>query len=893
MPLNLVALVIILTHMPIKIIATKLYPPTVGHLVPRPLLLKRLQEGICGKVTILCAPPGFGKSTLLAAWLAAGQTDKVAWYSLDEDDNDVARFFGYIAASMRSHEIASFPMLDSLLETVNPNPRELTAALINDLSEIVDKNIVLVLDDYHQITSQPIHDALVYLIDHLPPNLHLVFISRVDPPLPLGRYRVRGQLTEIRAEDLRFNEDEAAQFLNQIMGLALSAEEIRTLGERTEGWVAALQLAAVSLQRSSNPGEVISQFAGSHRYIAEYLTDEVLAQQSESLRYFLMQTSILERFNAPLCNAVLGSDNAEFILMELVRANLFIIPLDSKSYWFRYHHLFADLMRRKLEQADQKQVENLHRRAAEWFEKNDFLLDAIRHRLAANQPDRVAELVERAIGETWGRAEQASFVKHIESLPESVLAEHPSLSAFLGWSWIWLGQDSERILHLLDRAEQNSKEDLPSLGRLNVVRSTILRISQNNSVESLRLAKLALAQLSPNDSLWHSFAQLETAIATHATGKPLAEAEKTYSETIRLCEQAGDRVTAWIAACARVQVASESGDLGRAFTLNRQLLDALWKGSPSLVHGWARINQATLLYQVNDLEAARREVDLTLELVRQSGGIPDVSMRLYALLTKLEWVDGKESLARKAAEDFIALAKHSGAANAMDWAHAVRAELAYKQADWPAFDAWARAYQPPQQPLFFPYRLATRMYARHLIRQKDWDKSRHLLDEQTRLAKEAGHIEFEMELDLARAILEKEAGRASESMQALQRALTIGAAGGYLRVFIDEGDAVKTLLSQAQKQTKDETLRAYIAKLLLAFNAPAALGPSALIEPLTGREIEVLRLVADGMSNPEIASKLFLSVGTVKTHVKHIYGKLAVDDRVKAASRARELGIIN
>lgn len=893
MPLNLVALVIILTNMPIKIIATKLYPPTVGHLVPRPLLLKRLQDGICGKVTIISAPPGFGKSTLLAAWLAAGHTKKVAWYSLDEDDNDAARFFGYIAASLYPLEIASVPMLDSLLETVNPNPRELTAALINDLSEFEDKNIVLVLDDYHQITSQPIHEALAYLIDHLPPNLHLVFIGRADPPLPLGRYRGRGQLTEIRAEDLRFNEDEAAQFLNQIMGLTLSAEEIRTLEDRTEGWVAALQLVAIALQRSSNPGEVISTFAGSHRYVAEYLTDEVLSRQSESLRNFLMQTSILERFNASLCNDVLGSDNSEFMLIELDRANLFIIPLDSKSHWFRYHHLFADLMRRKLEQADQEHVRNLHHRAAEWFEKNDFLLDAIRHRIAANQPDRAAALMERAIGETWGRAEQAGLVTRIESLPESVLAEHPSLSAFLGWSWIWLGQDSERILPLLYRAEQKSKEDMSSLGRLNVVRSTIVRISQNDSSESLRLAKLALTQLTPNDSLWRSFAQLEIAIATHATGKPLAEAEKAYTETIRLCEQAGDRVTAWIAACARVQVASESGDLGRAFTLNRQLLDAVWKGGSSLVRGWAHVNQATLLYQVNDLEAARREANLTLELERQSGGIPDVGMRLYALLTKLEWVEGKESLARKAVEDFIELAKRSGAANAMDWSHAVGAELVYRLGDWSAFDAWARAYLPPQQPLFFPYRLATRMYAHHLMRQKAWDKSRHLLADQVRLAKEAGYIEFEMELNLTRAILEKEAGCTSESMQALQRALIIGAAGGYMRVFIDEGDAIKTLLSQTQKQVKNEALRAYITKLFAAFDAPAAVDQSALIEPLTEREIEVLELVAEGMSNPEIAKKLFLSVGTVKTHVKHIYGKLTVDDRVKAASRARELGLIN
>ncbi len=699
-------------------------------------------------------------------------------------------------------------------------------------------------------------------------------------------------MTEIRADDLRFNEDEAAQFLNQTMGLSLGAEEIRKLEERTEGWAAGLQLAALLLQRSPNPSEVLSAFTGSHRYIAEYLTDEVLSRQTESLRNFLLQTSILERFNASLCNVLVGMENAESVLAELERANLFIIPLDSKSNWFRYHHLFAELLRRRFQQADLEQVRNSHYRAAEWLEKNDFLLDAIRHWIAANQPDRVAALVERAIGEIWGQAELAGIMKRVESLPASVLAEHPSLSAFLGWSWIWLGYDSERILPLLDRAEQKGKEDLSSLGRLNVVRSTVFRISQNDSSESLRLAKLALTQLAPNDFLWRSFAQLEIAIATHAAGKPLAEAEKAYAETIRLSEQAGDRATAWIAACARVQVVAERGDLGRALALNRQLLDTVWKGGSSLVRGWAHVNQAALLYQVNNLEAARREASFTLELERQSGGMPDVGMRLYALLTKLELVDGNESPARKAAEDFIELAKRGGFINAVDWSHAVRAEFMYRLEDWPAFNAWAQAYRPPQQPLFFPYRLATRMYARYLMRQKAWDNCRRLLDEQIRLAKEAGYVEYEMELDVARAILEDEAGRSSESVQVLTQALKIGALGGYVRVFADEGKAMQSLLARMQKSVKDEALHAYITKLLAAFEKPATIDQSTLVEPLTGREIEVLKLVAEGMSNPEIAGKLFLSVGTVKTHVKHIYGKLGVDDRVKAASRARELGLI-
>ena len=884
--------------MPTKILSTKLYPPQPSvNLVERDELLASIDKGLNRSITIVAAPPGFGKTTLLSAWLSKKQDKKVAWYSLDEDDNEPGRFFTYVAASLRPLAPDSVPTLDSLLEAGSSNPRELTAALINDLTETVSEDIVLVLDDYHHITQQSIHDAVAYLIDHLPHTLHLVFVSRVDPPLPLGRWRVRGQLTEIRADDLRFTEDEAAQFLNQTMGLSLSAEDIRTLEARTEGWAAGLQLAALSLQRAANPAEVIAAFAGSQRYVAEYLTDEVLSRQSESLRNFLLQTSILERFNAPLCNHVFGTNDAESMLLELERANLFIIPLDSDSNWFRYHHLFADLLRRRLAQTDQQQVRDLHRRAAKWFEKEGFLLDATRHWIAADELNRVAGLVERAIGQTWGKAELAGLMRRVESLPESVLAEHPSLSTFLGSSWLWLGYNNEKIIPLLDHAERNlqGKPDADRyIGRFNVTRSFLLRAVKNDAPSAILLANKAKAQLAAGDLIWRGLAELNIAACTHSMGDDLLQAEEAYGETVRLCEAAGDLATAWIAACVRVQVVMERGELGRAIGLNRQLLDWLQeKESISLVRGWVHINQAGLMYQVNDLDAARHEAEMTSDLETRTGGMPDVGLRLCALLTKLELARGNESAARKAANEMIELARRGGVTNAMDWSHALHAELMFRLEDWTAFDAWARTYEPPQQPMFFPYRLATLMYARFLIRQKVWDEGRLLLEEQARLARKAGYVEYEMELDIARAILEKEAGRVSESAQALRRALQIGAAGGYVRMFVDEGDVIKNLLSQSQKQVKEEALRAYVTKLLAAFDISVSVNQSALIEPLTGREIEVLRLLAEGMSNPEIAEKLVLSVGTVKTHVKRIYGKLNVNDRVTAASRARELGLIN
>jgi LuxR family transcriptional regulator, maltose regulon positive regulatory protein len=879
--------------MPGHILSTKLFPPPPAPmLVERGELLGRITQGVKGSLTIVSAPPGFGKTTLISSWLSSGDQKKIAWYSLDEDDNDPIRFFKYITASLRTVEPDSVHQLSSLLEALTPDPREIVITLINNwLERSTDDDIILVLDDYHSITSQTIHDAIAYLVDHLPATLHLIFISRADPPLPLGRWRVRGQLTEIRADDLRFTQSEAAQFLNQSMGLSLTEQDIQTLETRTEGWVAGLQLAALSLKNTSNPSEVIAAFAGSNRYVAEYLTDEVLSRQPETLREFLLKTSILERFNVALCDHVLQTKDSETILIDLNRANLFIIPLDSESNWYRYHHLFADLLKRR----PQNETTELHRRAAEWFENNNFILDAIRHWIAANEPDRVAALMERGIIETWGQVELTGLMHRVESLPESVLAEYPALSAFLGWSWLWLGYKSEQILPLINRAEENlkGKGASPYLGRLNVVRSSIVRVLQNNSEESIRLARLALKQLPPTDFLWRSFSQLGIAIATHASGK-LTDAEQAYDGTIHLCEQAGEQVTTWIAACARVQVVMERGELNRSIALNRQLLDSIrGKVSTSLVRGWSHINQALLMYQVNDLESTQREANITLELERATGGMPDVGLRLYALLTKLALINKDESAARDAAGKLITLAKRGGATNAVDWANAVFAELMFRLKDWTTFDSWARAYRPSLQPLFFPYRLATIQYLRYLARQKAWDESRRLLDEQVRLAREAGYVEFEMELHIVGALLEAEAGKSSASIKMLERALEIGEAGGYVRIFVDEGDAMRMLLLQMQKQVKDDALRSYVTDLLTAFDGSAAMDQSALIEPLTEREIEVLKLIAEGLSNPEIAKKLFLSVGTVKTHVKHIYGKLNLDDRVKAASKARELRLIN
>ncbi|PMP74483.1 MAG: LuxR family transcriptional regulator, partial [Roseiflexus castenholzii] len=506
---------------------------------------------------------------------------------------------------------------------------------------------------------------------------------------------------------------------------------------------------------------------------------------------------------------------------------------------------------------------------------------------------QAAALVERALSQVWGQAEMHGLVKRVESLPEAVLAQRPALSAFLGWTWLWLGYDTARILPLLARAEANLP-DTPQAhharGRFQVIRSYLARAVNNDSSGALSLAEQALQQLDEQDLFWRGFAQFNIAIAAHTTGLGLEKTETAYNETARLCRAAGDPTTAWIAECARVQVVRECGDLQRAIALNRQLLETLERqGAPALVRGWVHINKALGHYLVDDLRNAWLEAHLTQDLETQTGGMPDVSLRLYALLTRLELLNGDEAAARKAANDLLSLTERGGITNALDWAHAVHAELMFRLGDWAAFEAYAQGYHPPKQPLFFPYRLETLLQIRYLARKKAWAESRRLMQEQVRLAREAGYLEYEMELCIVGALMEQESGNSSAAIKTLERALEIGWAGGYVRVFLDEGEALKHLLAGIQKSRKDD----FVAGLLAAFGAPAHIDQSALIEPLTEREMDVLKLVAEGLSNPEIAEKLYLSVGTVKTHVKHIYAKLGVDDRVTAAGKARELGLIN
>jgi len=506
------------------LLQTKLYiPPVRPNLVSRPRLIERLNEGMTRRLTLISAPAGFGKTTLLSEWVA-GSGRPVAWLSLDEGDNDPVRFLAYFVAAVQTTPSLSEAGVGesalAVLQSPQPPPVEaILTALINEIATI-PKPFILVLDDYHVIEAQPIHDALIFLLDHLPPQMHLSLATRSDPFLPLSRLRARGQMTDIRADDLRFSPQETTTFLNQVMGLALSGDQVAILESRTEGWIAGLQLAALSIRGQDDTARLISAFAGDDRYIGDYLVDEVLARRPKGTRDFLLQTSILDRLTGPLCDAVPGNEDGQNVLKKLERANLFIVPLDNRRRWYRYHHLFADLLRQRLEESTTLQdIESLHQRASQWYEENDFLIEAVEHKLAAGNHEDVMRLIEQGAGEIFQRSQLNTLTKWWARLSRELVTSRPRLCMIYAWAWLATGhpEEAESCLQAIEQALGTEMGDLErdgagamdpavqaALVEVAVVRAQ-LAVGRGVIPNALRLSRLVLLYLEDDNSAFAHF----------------------------------------------------------------------------------------------------------------------------------------------------------------------------------------------------------------------------------------------------------------------------------------------------------------------------------------------------------------------------------------------------
>ena len=520
--------------MPTPLLATKLYiPPLRPNVVSRPRLLERLNEGLHRKLTLISAPAGFGKTTLLSAWVE-GIDRQVAWLSLDEGDSDPARFLTYLVAALQTIAPNIGEGVMRVLQSPQPPPIEsILTALLNEITTIPD-HFVLVLDDYHVLDAKPIDNALTFLLEHLPPQMHLVIATREDPQLPLARLRARDTLTELRVTDLRFTPSEAAGFLNQVMGLDLSAEDITALETRTEGWIAGLQLAAISMQGQKDTTSFITSFTGSHHFVLDYLVEEVLQQQPERVQNFLLRTSILDRLCGSLCDAVLLDPNAsgQATLEYLERANLFIVPLDNERRWYRYHHLFADLLRQRLHQStdsstgdERDGVAELHRRASQWYEDNSLTIEAFHHAVAANDVERAERLVEGEGMPLQFRGPMISVLNWLESLPTTILDARPSLWVTYASALTMTGQPISSVEEKLQAAEaalQEAEQDDKTrdlVGHIAAIRA-MLAIPANQVETMIAQSRRALEYLHPNNLPVRATAALDAGICLPAPGRP-------------------------------------------------------------------------------------------------------------------------------------------------------------------------------------------------------------------------------------------------------------------------------------------------------------------------------------------------------------------------------------
>ena len=903
------------------LLATKTTVPRLREgRVGRPRLVERLRAATVREFVLVCAPAGFGKSTLLADWV---QVDRrpVAWLSLDEGDNDPVRFWRHIAAAMdrarpgvaeRASLLVGDPTSSSFMPAVT--------ALVNDLAESAE-DVVLVVDDYHLIHAQHVHRSVEFLLEHLPGSLRLVVASRSDPPLPLARLRARGQSAELRAADLRFTLAEAAQLMAASTGLDLPEDVVGALGERTEGWVAGLQLAALSLQGRRDVEGFVAEFSGSHRYVLDYLTEEVLDRQPPDIRTFLLETSVLDRLSGALCDAVLERRDSQLLLESVERANLFLLPLDDERRWWRYHHLFADLLRSRLAREDPTRAAALHHAAAGWYERQGLPDDAIGHALAAGDQEWAAQIVETQLErQLWRSNESATLDRWLTALSPEVVRGHARL--VLGQAIVAvLGgrlDDVESLLAVVEHGipQADGRAYHPSVGRrasimtnlracLALCRADLAR-ARGDLQREAAFARAALAGTGESDALLRTMARYHLAEVDWLTGK-LTDSEREMSAILAEWANSDEwlvllRVGLDLGAVQRAQ-----GRLGAALNTYRRL-ESKAGTTASALAGMAQVGAAIVFYERDELAAAAAQAAAGVERCRRlvygpplvTGLITLARIRLalgdpagaHAAITEAETAmpgigDQRVPLGPRRAEVMLAT---GNVAEAVNWVR-------------------DRGLAVDDEPVY-PRDEAYAVLARVLIATGDPAPVVPMLERWRVLAEAQGRVAHVLAGQVLQAVAHAALGNEPAALAVLARALTLAAPEGYLRLFLNEGavvaDLLRTLLIGRRLESlaaPEKVPRAFLTRLCAAFErqgtpvlpaAPSgAVAAPGLVVPLSRREQEVLGLVAAGKPNQAIARELFIGLDTVKRHVSHLFVKLDVSNRTEAVARARALGLLD
>ncbi len=871
-----------------------------SSLINRPRLVERLNEGLPGKLTLISAPAGFGKTTLVSYWLEQVKL-KAAWLSLDEDDNDLARFFTYIIAALQtiSPELG-MDMLPLLHSSPLPSSHILLAKLLNDLTAISETSI-LVLDDYHTIETEAIDEALTFFIEHMPTLLHLVITSRVDPNLSLSRLRANGQLNELRGADLRFTPIETAQFLQQMTGLNFTAEEIYALDLRIEGWIAGLQMAALSLQQreEADATQFIEDFTGSHRYIMDYLVDEVLQQQPAEVQTFLLYTSILDQLCGPLCEAVLkGSEaprKAQELLEYIEHANLFIHPLDSQRYWYRYHHLFADLLRHRLILTYPDQLAALHLRASVWYEEAGLNGPAVQHALAAQAFGRAAMLVEQVAPAMIQQSKLARLLTWLDKLPEDEVQARPFLGLQEVIGLFLNGQITEAANHLESievRLEADETKRTPEVqGYIAAIQAYLVRLN-GEFASTVNLSLQALSFLPQQALLPRAMVNLNLAIAYYFQDE-FEPALKLLEEIIATGQLTQLMANTLFAIYLNTRLLRAQGHLQQALELCQDGLELVarrgWQDFPAA--GILYVALADLLREHNELSAAAEYLEKGIKL-GQEGGHPHILITGNVWLAWLRQTQGDVTGSQEAIRTALQHSQQRQVSRL--WpippATCYQAWLWIAQGNLVAASRWAQenGLNQPDTPLTYLYEIENLTLARLLIAQGKLDNAEALLLRLHQAAIAGERNGSLIEILILQAITFAAQKRDEQALSPLEQALRLAEPEGFVRIFLDEGEPMTKLLRQAVAQ---DVHTSYALRLLNALGETAA-APQPLIEPLSERELEVLRHVAAGYSNQEIAQELVLAESTVKKHIHNIYGKLGVKSRTQAIAQARELGLL-
>jgi LuxR family transcriptional regulator, maltose regulon positive regulatory protein len=901
--------------MPAGLLTTKFYfPPTRENLVSRPRLIERLTNGLRTPLTLVSAPAGYGKTTLLSEWRAGvGKDVPAAWLLLDSGDNDLSRFLNHLAAAFESIKQGLVQNTSLLLKSPQPFPNEvIVTSLVNDLSigcsSDFSRGCVLVLDDYHTITFPGIHEVVSSLIANLPPLVHLVILTRSDPPLPLSRLRARNQIIEIRAEHLRFTLDEGYTFMKQVMGIELKDKDIAILEARSEGWIAGLQLVALSLQGRNERqiSEFIKAFSGSHHYIVDYLSEEVLQRQPEVIRSFLVQTSILESLSGPLCDAVLelsswsveidksiqadlvGEDaqlSSQRILEYLDRSNLFLISLDEERCWYRYHNLFIDLLSQKLRTLDPDHVAFLHQRASLWYQRYEYTDKAIYHTLAAKDWHRAIDLIDDASENAMQRGEIHKIMSWINALPKTVALKSPRLFINASWATVFEGH--------FDETEKMLTEIKPNIRNNEEFKSDWLAVQvwlargRGQLSKAVELAKKALEYPESENPRSRYLLMFSLSFAYWHLGK-IKETGETALEAIRLAEQVGNwhiRVL-MLARLALVQAAQ--GQLHKAYStynlaLTRGVGVPVWAGG-----GAAQHCLAALYYEWNLLDKAKELAQMGLEYSQLSGHAEFQvnSLRQLAYIYQAQGLLDKANEALFEADQVF----HEHQLPAIFWGivAASHVQIALAQGDLDTAVYWSKQVQGGYSASFHYLKLPLEQ-AKIALAQGDKATAARILADRYQTAVAERNRYAQIEIRILQALSSEDE---KLIVDYIGEALTWAQEGGFIRIFLDQGKDVTPLL---QKAARKGICIGYVSKLWSEFGLISndiADGAQALIEPLSKRELQVIHLLAAGKSNQEIATELMIAVGTVKKHLNNIFSKLDVQNRTQCVARARELDLI-